>query len=1170
MPKFHLLIIIFLFPCLLIAQSNKREKYIHLKQDTIQLDTLSIIPGSVETRLDSSVYRIDYPAAKMYIKWPDLRMLTDSVRITYRVFPFKLDEERKHKDLKNLHPDQSGGINPFSYIPDTKKDFDIFKMQGLNKNGSISRGITFGNNQDVVVNSNLNLQLSGKLSDDVDLLLAASDQNIPIQAEGNTQQLQEFDKVFIQLSNKNSKLIAGDFQLTRPNSYFMNYNKKSQGLSFSNLSDVNGLFGANSRARNFISASAAVSKGKFARNVIQGSEKNQGPYKLRGAENELFIIVLSGTEKVYLDGDLLERGAENDYTIDYNTAEVRFTPKRLITKDKRIVVEFQYSDKNYARSLYVFTDEFQTGKFRLKLNAYSEQDNRNRPLQQTLSKEDKFLLASVGDSVQQAVVPRADSVAFNTNEVLYKKTDTTSLSGNFTYYGIYVYSTDSTKAHYRLSFSFVGDKKGNYKQVSSSANGKVFQWVMPDTITGTPQGSYEPVIVLIAPKKKQMVTAAAEFPITKNSLVSIEGAMSNNDINEFSSFDKGNDIGYAGKVVLQNVFPAFKTEANSDTSHVLDKRYKKYFLFNANYEMVQKDFTPIERFRPVEFERDWNIQNHVQQYDQHILGSKLGLVQKDRGSVTHQLSYFSEGSVYTGMQNIAHGDYSKKGFLVTGDASLLNSESTENKTTFLRHKGEISKKIKRVVIGVKEAQEDNRIRALNDSLLPSSFSFREWEVFSKYADSLRNQTGICYKQRIDYLSANGELSQATFAENYNFFLELLHDPGSQFKLNATYRKLTISNPVLTSQKPEQTLVGRTEYNFTLLKGVFNSGTYYEIGSGLEQKKEYSFLEVAPGTGVYTWKDYNGNGVKELNEFEISPFPDQANYIKVFTPTNTYISAYTNQFSEVINLRPAVKWNNKKGIKNLISLFSDQAAYRADRKTTSSDLSIAYNPFLKDTQDTALVSLNSSLRNTVFFNQNSPVFGVDYTYNDTRGKQLLTNGIDSRSNIFNEIRLRWNFTAKWTFLSTYKEGNKSSASQYFSVRDYNIAYLDAQPAVSFQPNTNFRMSASFRYSDKQNATEFGGQKAVVNDYGTELRYNILNKGSLQAKANFILISFSDLQNSSVAFEMLEGLKPGQNITWGLTYQRNISGNMQISFIYDGRKPEGVKIIHTGSAQVRAYF
>ena len=107
-------------------------------------------------------------------------------------------------------------------------------MGGLTKSGSVSRGITFGNSQDVMVNSSLDLKLSGYITDSIKILAAITDDNIPIQPEGNTQQIQEFDKVYIKLFNSNTSLVAGDFEIQPGPNYFMKFYKKVQGLDFSN------------------------------------------------------------------------------------------------------------------------------------------------------------------------------------------------------------------------------------------------------------------------------------------------------------------------------------------------------------------------------------------------------------------------------------------------------------------------------------------------------------------------------------------------------------------------------------------------------------------------------------------------------------------------------------------------------------------------------------------------------------------------------------------------------------------------------------------------------------------------------------------------------------------------------------------------------------------------
>lgn len=99
---------------------------------------------------------------------------------------------------------------------------------------------------------------------------------------------------------------------------------------------------------------------------------------------------------------------------------------------------------------------------------------------------------------------------------------------------------------------------------------------------------------------------------------------------------------------------------------------------------------------------------------------------------------------------------------------------------------------------------------------------------------------------------------------------------------------------------------------------------------------------------------------------------------------------------------------------------------------------------------------------------------------------------------------------------------------------------------------------------------GGETAFLEDYGIEIKYNVLDKGSLNLKVNYVKIKFNGIENSSIGFEMLDGLKTGKNMIWGISYQRTLSNNLQLSLMYDGRKSPSNKAIHTGGAQIRAYF
>lgn len=1129
-----------------------RQKEISLKDDTIKIDSLSLIENSVilfdssGNILDNNLYEINWDKSLLIINNKGLKQ-EKKAKISYRVFPVNFSSEISHKKYLDIYNEREIKKNLEAY--NYNKDYeDIFQRNKLDKRGSISRGLSFGNNQDIVVNSNLNLQLSGKISNNLNVKAAVTDNNIPIQPDGNSQQIRDFDKVFISVFNDNINLTVGDFEIKKPSGYFMNLYKKVQGGMFT----TNYKLGKENKFKAKNSIAGAVSKGKYNRMKIEAVEGVQGPYKLKGANLEKYIVVLSGTEKIYIDGRLLKRGLNNDYIIDYNTAEITFTPNTQITKDKRIIAEFEYSDKNYARFTIFNSNEFVKNENRFYLNIYSEQDSKNQTLQQDLDKDDKNLLSEIGDNISQAIVPNVDSVEFNNSMVLYKITDTT-VSG-ITYDSIYVYSSNPDSAFYRLGFSDVGQGNGNYIQTQSSANGKVFKWVAPEN--GSASGKYEPVILLITPRKKQMLTAGGDIKITKSTKANMEFSLTNNDINTFSEKDRSDNKGYAVKMGLKQAI------LNQDSG-------KTVLNTSLNYNYITNNFNEIERFRTTEFERDWNL-NKDFKIDEHYLDFNVDFLKEKIGFAKYKLEFLEYYNAYNALKNNLNSELNAAGFKLKLNGSILQSKNNISSTNFIRSKAGLSKRISIFDIGIRHEQEINEWKDINnDSLLGNSFSYNQTDFYIQNSDSSKNIYSLNYKIRNDFLSDDNKLSQSSSGRDLSFNMFLKNNPKHTFRSIITYRELSIQDSSLTDQEKENTVTGRIEHNLRLFRNSLSSSIFYETATGMEKKKEYSYLEVAAGQGTYTWSDYNNNNIKELNEFEVANFADEANYIRIFTPTESYIKVLSNQFSQRLNFSPGKLFESPTKIQKFISRFSNRFIYRLNQKTKNRDRLSGANPFdINNLNDSTLITMGASIKNNLSFNKRNSVYGINYIYRMNKNKNQLTNGIESRSYIYNTIQFRWNINNSLTILDDIKNAVKTYNSEYFEEKNYLINTISNNGTIRFQPSIRFRINLNYEYSEKSNAEDF--QKAYINNTGLEFKYNKVKKGNILLTISYINIKYNDDVNSSISYEMLEGFKPGHNGSWSVMYKQNLSKSLQMSINYNGRASENSKIIHLASVQLRAYF
>ncbi|WP_185225732.1 hypothetical protein [Chryseobacterium indologenes] len=993
----------------------------------------------------------------------------------------------------------------------------------LNSKGSIIRGITFGNNQGQSIQSSMDLQISGRLSKDVTILASISDHNLPIQADGYTQTLEEFDKIYIQLNIKDKSILrAGHLDLVEAKNYFAKYQRRSMGIQFqTELGKEN---------KTFIDVSAGVARSEFHRVRFQGVEGNQGPYRLTGKNGEQFITLISGSEQVFIDGILMKRGENQDYIINYNTGEVTFTSFRPIFQQNFITISYNYANRNYSRYLFTGKLEHQREKFKVGLNWFMENDNKNAPLSLNLSKEDEQILADAGNDPNLMYAPSGVLTEYDVNKILYRK----NAAGN------YEFSTDQNEPLYQVSFTYFGVNQGDYKTAQTTNNGRVFEYVGPNA------GDYRAVRKLPSPQKSQVFSLNSEYLLNEGK-IGADISLSNYDVNLFSSKDSDQNIGYAYRIFGNKSFTKNNWKGTP----------------SFEYQYIDRQFHILDRINDVEFSRDFNLTQEFNKKTQNRFIFSFLNKWNNKSTLNYRINYLNEQDSYKGIKNDLDFGWISGKFFTKGTLSYLSTNATLQDTKFIR--GGVSteytgKKGSWTIGGSMEHNE----KKYNDSQLMdvTSFSWKELFVQKKIGDSTR--TKLLAKV---YMRDNDSVRDNRL-QNMNNILgvmaesQIIKNERTSLNVLIHYRKFFYQNvdPNVTTRNNDF-VVGNILYNQQLFRNGMRLQAFYELGNGQEAQREFQYIKVTDGQGIYKWTDYNGDGIQQLDEFEIAEYSDLAKYIRVYTNSVRYIPSNKNKLQLALFVNPAIVFNSEnKFLKRWnfnVSLNSQNSFYKKDKV-------LVLNPFEKNSDQ---ILKNQNILASVQFNPTDKS-GWNGNYRFITNDNLINANFsnEERQQTSQFVNIGYWFNKEFRVDWENSVHDIKNSSQQFTTRDYRLNNFETKPKATYKFTDAIQAELSSAYRQKKRLD--GEELLKAFDVTGTIQWE-RKKTSIRGNFSFINNNFNGNNFSIVGNQMLDGLKPGKNQVWSVFIQQAINSFIQLNLNYEGRN-SGDRTIHIGSMQVKASF
>jgi hypothetical protein len=1089
----------------------------------VHLASLRVQLNGVTQKRDST-YFLQQPPPVILLPAPPPR--GSMLVVEYTVIPVTLENAYFNRRPVAVDPSvpDSGYTRVTAQSPSSSgAGTRLFEDPDFEKSGSLTRGLVIGSNRGVRLNSGLRLQLRGKIQDDLEILANLNDDNSPLQPEGNTRTLSEIDKVFFQLRGKQFETTLGDYELHFDGTQFADYHRTLEGIS------GRAAFGSRSAT-----ISAASTQGDFHINKFFGQEGNQGPWQLTGKSGERNIVVVGGTEKVWIDGREMTRGENHDYTIEYASGEVTFTRRRLITADSRIEVEFQYFTGQFKKSFLSFRTEGQGlgQNMQYRLTLLRERDGEGDPLDFAyLENQPGYLSKTKGPGY---VDPALFYVGEGRGE--YVRADTLGIT-IYQYVGI-------DKGAYLPVFTNVGFSRGDYARAS---HGYYY-------FVGKGEGEYLPIHTPAVQREQDL--ADLELQYKQAEWLALSGELAMSRLQE----DAGDLVPGANRQGGATHVTAALTPKNMHLGSlpIGSGRLSTAFTKRSN------SFEEMSRTRQVEYHRKWDIR------DAEAHGEETLEVQADWQPRTMLALQGSLGRLRAGAGTRSDREqYRVQVGSADKPVAMFRQESLNSARTvdgyrgdWVRQWGEASHTVHGLQPSVEFEREVKKEQF--SELVDDGFRFYRFKGGLSYNRDKWLELNTSVERRSDARYTQDHFEQAAVSQTQQYAMTL--KPGFGFtSTNSFIRRVK----EFESGSPATTTLADMLLAWQPRRRYVNLSTNFQMSQERAPQREEVYFDVGEGQGEYRYDSLR-------DEYVPDPF---GSYIRRTFSTTSFQAVRGIRLGGSFDVSARRLLSKKKDRSFWYALLQgmgskSQVRYEVKQEVDAPNEPAAVDPGILSSSD----FLNHSFwRQDLLFLENYADSELRLRYNrDHRLSREIITRAEEREQDEQSLRFR---TRLMRYLGFQVEAGRHVIRRTFATQTQasrNILAHRGTSSIFITPQTNIEYILKVQYSREEDRSPQNSTGVRLVGITPTLRYALTNRGRFTGEAGWFRVR-TDNDMKILPYELAEGRYPGTSYEWRMNFQYRVSSHLTANFEYNGdRRERSVSgqlrniVYHQARAEIRAFF